>query len=169
MSYSTVVRKDASCVFSFLKFTEASFVTQLILAFSPFYFQGIGLSLLSLLWILFQLAWLFPFIYLVLWVSALFYLCSISLSFHHFFLSYYIWGLLFLGFWRRKWQPTPVLLALKNPMDGGAWCRLLSMGSQKVGHNWVTSLHFTFLGFRVILFLPFVFYPRCIRLVQLFV
>ena len=24
---------------------------------------------------------------------------------------------------------------LENPMDGGAWCRLLSMESQKVGHN----------------------------------
>ena len=24
---------------------------------------------------------------------------------------------------------------LKNPMDGGAWCRLLSMGSQRVGHD----------------------------------
>ena len=24
---------------------------------------------------------------------------------------------------------------LENPMDGGAWCRLLSMGSQRVGHN----------------------------------
>ena len=34
-------------------------------------------------------------------------------------------------------------LALKNPMDGGAWCRLLSMGSQRVGHDWATSLHFT--------------------------
>ena len=31
---------------------------------------------------------------------------------------------------------------LENPMDGGAWCRLLSMGSQRVGHNWATSLHF---------------------------
>ena len=31
-------------------------------------------------------------------------------------------------------------LALKNPMDGGAWCRLLSMGLQRVGHNWATSL-----------------------------
>ena len=30
---------------------------------------------------------------------------------------------------------------LENPMDGGAWCRLLSMGSQRVGHDWVTSLH----------------------------
>ena len=27
-------------------------------------------------------------------------------------------------------------------MDGGAWGRLLSMGSQRVGHDWVTSLHF---------------------------
>ena len=24
---------------------------------------------------------------------------------------------------------------LGNPMDGGAWCRLLSMGSQRVGHD----------------------------------
>ena len=29
---------------------------------------------------------------------------------------------------------------LENPMDRGAWCRLLSMGSQRVGHDWVTSL-----------------------------
>ena len=28
---------------------------------------------------------------------------------------------------------------LENPMDGGAWCRLLSMESQRVGHNWATS------------------------------
>ena len=32
---------------------------------------------------------------------------------------------------------------LENPMDGGAWCRLLSMGSQRVEHNWAISLHFT--------------------------
>ena len=25
-------------------------------------------------------------------------------------------------------------------MDGGAWCRLLSMGSQRVGHDWATSI-----------------------------
>ena len=31
---------------------------------------------------------------------------------------------------------------LENPMDGGAWCRLLSMGSQRVGHDWAISLHF---------------------------
>ena len=30
---------------------------------------------------------------------------------------------------------------LENPMDGEAWYRLLSMGSQRVGHNWATSLH----------------------------
>ena len=24
---------------------------------------------------------------------------------------------------------------LENPMDTGAWCRLLSMGSQRVGHD----------------------------------
>ena len=24
---------------------------------------------------------------------------------------------------------------LENPMDGEAWCRLLSMGSQRVGHD----------------------------------
>ena len=29
---------------------------------------------------------------------------------------------------------------LENPMNGGDWCRLLSMGSQRVGHNWATSL-----------------------------
>ena len=26
-------------------------------------------------------------------------------------------------------------------MDGEAWCRLLSMGSQRVGQDWATSLH----------------------------
>ena len=31
-------------------------------------------------------------------------------------------------------------LAWENPMDGGACCRLLSMGSQTVGHDWATSL-----------------------------
>jgi len=24
---------------------------------------------------------------------------------------------------------------LENPMDGGAWCRLLPMGSKRVGHD----------------------------------
>ena len=31
---------------------------------------------------------------------------------------------------------------LENPMDAGAWCRLLSMQSQRVGHGWATSLSF---------------------------
>ena len=29
----------------------------------------------------------------------------------------------------------------ENPMDRGAWCRLLSMGSQRVGHDCTTSLY----------------------------
>ena len=37
---------------------------------------------------------------------------------------------------------------LENPMDGGA-CRLQSMGSLRVGHDWVTSLSpFTFMHWR---------------------
>ena len=31
---------------------------------------------------------------------------------------------------------------LEDPMDRGDWCRLLSMGSQRVGHDWAISLHF---------------------------
>ena len=31
---------------------------------------------------------------------------------------------------------------LENPMDGGAWCSLLSLGLQRVGHNSATSLSF---------------------------
>ena len=50
--------------------------------------------------------------------------------------------------WRRKWQPTPVLLPGK--LHGqrslvGYW------GSQRVGHDWVTSL--SFLSFFLLLFL----------------
>ena len=43
--------------------------------------------------------------------------------------------------WRRKWQPTPVVLPGKIPWteDPG---RLQSMGSQRVRHNWATSLSF---------------------------
>ena len=29
----------------------------------------------------------------------------------------------------------PQYSGLENPMDGGAWCRLLSVGSQRVGHD----------------------------------
>ena len=40
--------------------------------------------------------------------------------------------------WRRQWQPTPVLLPGNSWMEepGG----LQSMGSQRVGHDWATSL-----------------------------
>ena len=38
--------------------------------------------------------------------------------------------------WQREWQPTPVLL------PGKSHGRLQSMGSQRVGHNWVTKLSF---------------------------
>ena len=37
---------------------------------------------------------------------------------------------------------------LEHPMDGGAWW-VQSMGSQRVGHDWVTSLSlFTFMHWR---------------------
>ena len=45
----------------------------------------------------------------------------------------------------REGDGTPLQYScLENPMDGGAWW-LQSMGSQRVGHDWVTSLSlFTF-------------------------
>ena len=43
--------------------------------------------------------------------------------------------------WRRKWQPTPVFLP-GNPTDRGASQATQSVGSQRIGHNWVsTSKH----------------------------
>ena len=46
--------------------------------------------------------------------------------------------------WRRKWQPTPVLLPRKSHGQRS----LVSMGSQRVRHNWATSvsLHFIILA-----------------------
>ena len=41
---------------------------------------------------------------------------------------------------------------LENPMDGGAWCRLLSTGSQRVGHDFT----FTLLTVNFLIFLNFV-------------
>ena len=38
----------------------------------------------------------------------------------------------------------PQYSCLENPTDGGTWCRLLSMGSQRVGYDWETSLSFPF-------------------------
>ena len=42
--------------------------------------------------------------------------------------------------WRRKWQPTPVLLPGKSH---GRRSLVGSMGSQRVRHDWATSLRFT--------------------------
>ena len=52
-----------------------------------------------------------------------------------------------LGFrkvpWRRKWQPTPVLLPGESHVNPSiAWWTILPMGLQRVGHDWVTSLYF---------------------------
>ena len=50
---------------------------------------------------------------------------------------------------------------LENPMDGGAWCRLLSMGLQRVRHDCATSLHlvqsdlFTYLLFGLLCYMSF--------------
>ena len=40
--------------------------------------------------------------------------------------------------WRRKWQPTPVFLPGESPWTEEPG-RLQLMGSQRVGHNWVTK------------------------------
>ena len=40
--------------------------------------------------------------------------------------------------WRRKWQPTPVFLPGKNPIDKDPG-RLQSIGSQEVRHNLATE------------------------------
>ena len=39
--------------------------------------------------------------------------------------------------WRRKWQPTPVFLPGKS--HGWGSLRLQYMGSQRIGHDWVTE------------------------------
>ena len=48
--------------------------------------------------------------------------------------------------WRRKWQPTPVLLlgkfhGLRSSSEPG---RLQSMGSQRVGHDWAALLTYSY-------------------------
>ena len=51
-------------------------------------------------------------------------------------------------FRRRQWQPTPVFLAWKIPWTEEPG-RLQSMGSLRIGHDWVTSLSFfTFMHWR---------------------
>ena len=47
-----------------------------------------------------------------------------------------VWSLGWEVPWRRKWQPTPVLLPTKSHGQRS----LVSMGSQRVGHDWTTSL-----------------------------
>ena len=44
--------------------------------------------------------------------------------------------------WRRKWQPTPVLLPGKNSMDRGTWWAIVH-GVARVGHDWVTEHGFS--------------------------
>ena len=44
--------------------------------------------------------------------------------------------------WRRKWQPIPVLLPGKSHGWREEPGRLQCRGSQRVGHDWVTSLSF---------------------------
>ena len=50
----------------------------------------------------------------------------------------------------REGDGTPLQYScLENPMDGGVWCRLKSMGLLRVGHDWETSLSlFTFMHWR---------------------
>ena len=50
----------------------------------------------------------------------------------------WVWSLGWEVPWRRKWQPTPVLLPRKSHRRRS----LVSMGSQRVGHDWATSLHY---------------------------
>ena len=59
--------------------------------------------------------------------------------------------------WRRKWQPTPVYLPGESPWaEEPGW--LQSMGSQRVGHDWVTKQkqqrYRGFLGVSVVKNLP---------------
>ena len=50
----------------------------------------------------------------------------------------WVWSLGWEVPWRRKWQPTPVLL----PRKSHGRRSLVSMGSQRVRHDWATSLSF---------------------------
>ena len=39
--------------------------------------------------------------------------------------------------WRRKWQPTPVLLPKENPVDAGTWCAVVR--GVRVRYDWLTE------------------------------
>ena len=56
-------------------------------------------------------------------------LLSSGVFFKFLFSEYHLYN-----FWRRKWQPTPVFLPGQEDLGG-----LQSMGSQRVGHDWVTN------------------------------
>ena len=51
-----------------------------------------------------------------------------------------------VSFWRRKWQPTPLLMP-------GKFHGLQSMGSQRVRHKWATSLSFLCLFKKIFIYL----------------
>jgi len=78
------------------------------------------------------LLFLYPYLALSLYplvTTSLFSICeSVSFLLHSLVIH-----------WRRKWQPTPVFLPGKIPwiVEPG---RLQSMGSQRVRHDWMTSL-----------------------------
>ena len=50
---------------------------------------------------------------------------------------------------------------LENPMDREAWCRLLPMRSQRVGHDWATSLSSDYQGWAFIQQIFVVFASEC--------
>ena len=56
--------------------------------------------------------------------------------------------------WRRKWQTHSSTLAWRIPWREEP-SRLQSMGSQRVGHDWATSLHFPWEGFHTVLITNF--------------
>ena len=41
--------------------------------------------------------------------------------------------------WRREWQPTPLSMGRTPQTDDSGW--LVSMGPQRVRHDWVTKRH----------------------------
>ena len=61
---------------------------------------------------------------------------NFGLSFFFFFFSF---GLIQFSVWRSKWQPTPVFLPGKFHEQRSLGSYIQSMGSQRVGHGWVTK------------------------------
>ena len=69
--------------------------------------------------------------------------------------------------WRRKWQPTPVFLPGKSHGQTEQPGVLQSMGLQRVGHDWATSLslwrwfHLFFIILQYLVFFFFCMRPTC--------